>query len=131
MRFLMLTLAAVALVGCSDHPVDQFVAVGDSINAEVCSCPAFETEDFCTMPDELSNAEVSCLKRVYDDYEGELSGTVDCFIDAGQELNSCARAADCDLADLDICNDVYEARVDGCPDTTEVAGEAFDACIID
>jgi len=131
MRFLLLSLAAVALVGCSDHPVDQFVAIGNSTTDEVCSCPAFETEDFCTMPDELTNAEISCLKRVYNQYEGELGDTVDCFIDAGQELNGCIRSASCDLAALDTCNNVYEARVDGCPSTTEVAGEAFDACFID
>ena len=131
MRFLFLSLVLVALVGCSDLPIGQFVAVGDSVNSEICSCPAFETEDFCTMPDELSSAEVSCLKRVYDDYSGELDPLVDCFVDAGSELNDCVRSARCDASALETCYGVWEVRLEGCPETTEVAGEQFDACIID
>ena len=131
MRLSFPLLALVALVGCSDHPVDQFVAVGESVNSEICSCPAFTAEDFCTMPESYSSAEVSCLKRVYDDYSGELDPVVDCFIDAGQELNGCVRSADCNPAPLETCYEVFEARVDGCPETTEVAGAQFDACIIE
>lgn len=128
MRFVMLSLTALALVGCADHPVDQFEAVGESINDELCSCPAFETEDFCTMPDEPTSAERSCFKRVYDEYEGEVAETFDCLIDASKEFDRCVRAADCDLGALSSCNGVYEARLDGCPDVTEAADNAFDAC---
>ncbi len=76
-RTTLFVLAALALVGCSDHPVDQLLAVNDSTTDEICDCPAFSTEDFCIMPDTFTAAERSCLKRVYDDNESALSAEFD------------------------------------------------------
>ena len=125
--FCLLVLAG-ALVGCSDHPVDQLIAVGESTNDQLCSCPAFESEDFCTMPEEVSQAEKACLKRVYNEYEPELAAEFNCVLDAFQEVHGCVNRARCDGVTIQSCFEVLNARTDACPESSAVAAEMFDAC---
>ena len=131
MRFLMFSLAALTLAGCADHPVDQVEGLIESVDEQLCRCPTLAGEDFCTMPARLTSAEKSCRRRVYDEYEGELADNFDCRIDALEQLDRCLGAAACDLAAVEYCLGAAQARVSVCPETTEAASEALDACDLD
>ncbi len=125
-------VAVAALSGCSDHPVDRSLALSESIFDETCACPWASPEDYCTMPDRPSSAEVACIKSIYDRNEAQIEPFLSCASDAASDVLRCYdRGVMCDVEAYSGCLDAYDSQVDACPGVPIAIEEMLDDCSVE
>jgi hypothetical protein len=138
MKNTVLTLGLVTtalLVGCGGNKVDQLLAKQEAIAKKACECEdlTMVSREVCiAMIDEdlPTEAEMDCLRDVYNRHSDVLDGPADCVIDAANDFESCVDAASCNAAALQTCSETYGAVSDTCPEPPADVQAETEACFI-
>jgi len=132
----LLSLAALSLlvVGCGQHPVDEARSNSSDVAHALCSCPdivagsGYASEAECLAETELTttDAQIECIKAVYDRNESAASAPIECLNRQSGEAASCAQEAGCNPVALERCGELLESTT--CPELPEIVEREFEAC---
>ena len=128
----LVLVAVAALSGCSDHPVDRLFALAEALDDETCACPWAADEDYCTMPDGPTSAEIACIKSIYDRNEAQVQPFLSCASDAASDVLRCFdRGVMCDVEAYSACYEAYEPQIDACPGVPVAIEEMLNDCTVE
>jgi hypothetical protein len=127
------------IMGCgSADPIDRAMAQAQVLADVVCQCPPLAgttNEAACrerVMTYSFTEAEESCVRRVYSAHEAEMRPVIDCQYNAQVELTECMRplAESCsgDSTAAAACGTEFSNANDGCPTPSEQAMAELNAC---